>query len=313
MRRVAIASALTLLLACCVAPQTRALRPALLDSSPTHLAGVPFFPQEDFQCGPASLAMMLSWSGRPTTPDELVPLVYVPDRQGSFTVEMSAAARQSGRILYPLAPELVAVLDALQSGSPVLVLQNNGLAVLPLWHFAVVVGADPARQKLWLHSGRTERMETTYSAFERTWARGGYWAATVIDPESFPESLDPAVLIREFALMLKAGDNVGAAAGFSRARSFWPGLPAASIGLADAERLRGNLAAAERILRELVRQQPGYGPGLNNLADLLVATGRPAEAVALAERAVRHMDIPATRATLDAARDALSGRHQPSP
>lgn len=282
-----------------------------IDLSPTHLVGVPFFPQEDFQCGPASLAMMLSWSGRPTTPEELVPLVYVPGREGSFTVELAAAARRDGRILYPLAPELVAVLHALQSGSPVLILQNNGLAVLPLWHFAVVVGADPAREKLWLHSGRTERMETTFSAFERTWARGGYWAVTIVAPESFPESLDPAVLIREFALMLRAGDAVGAAAGFSRARSFWPDLPAAWIGLADAERLQGEFVAAERTLRELIQGQPGYAPGLNNLADLMLATGRPAEAVVLAERAVRLMDIPATRATLQAARDALARQPQP--
>ncbi|MFP5382860.1 MAG: PA2778 family cysteine peptidase [Gammaproteobacteria bacterium] len=283
-----------------------------VDRSPVHLVDVPFFPQEDFQCGPASLAMMLSWSGRPTVPEELVPLVYVPGRQGSFTVEMAAAARQGGRILYPLAPELVAVLHALQSGSPVLVLQNNGLAMLPLWHFAVVVGVDPARERLWLHSGRTQRMETTFSAFESTWARGGYWAATVVAPGSFTRNLDPAVLVREFALMLKSGDAVAAAAGFSRARAFWPGLPAVWIGLADAERRQGDVVAAERTLRELVRQQPGYAPGLNNLADLLVATGRPAEAVVLAENAVRLMDIPATRATLDAARDALARQSQPS-
>lgn len=283
-----------------------------VDLSPVNLVDVPFFAQEDFQCGPASLAMMLSWSGRRTAPEELVPLVYVPGRQGSFTVEMAAAARQGGRILYPLAPELVAVLHELQRGSPVLVLQNNGIAILPLWHFAVVVGADPVREKLWLHSGRTERMEITFPAFERTWARGGYWAATIVAPESFTQELDPAVLVREFALMLKGGDAAAAAAGFSRASAFWPDLPAARIGLADAERQRGDILAAERTLRELVQRQPGYAPGLNNLADLLVATGRAAEAVTLAENAVRLMDIPATRATLDAARDALARQPPPS-
>lgn len=297
----------------CTAPQTRELRDIHADPAPVHVAGVPFFPQEDFQCGPASLAMMLSWSGRPRTPEELAPLVYVPGRQGSFAVELAAAARQGGRVLYPLPPELSAVLHALQSGSPVLVLQNNGLGLLPQWHFAVVIGADPARERLWLHSGRTERMETTFSAFERTWARGGYWAATIVAPDDFPETLDPAVLTREFAFMLRTGDAAGAAAGFSRLRALWPGLPAAWIGLADAERQQGDVAAAERTLRELVLSQPGYGPGLNNLADLLLVTGRPAEAVVLAERAVRHMDTPATRATLHAARDALARQLQPLP
>ena len=36
-----------------------------------ELEGVPFVPQTAYQCGPASLAMVLAWVGHPVRPDEL--------------------------------------------------------------------------------------------------------------------------------------------------------------------------------------------------------------------------------------------------
>jgi hypothetical protein len=122
----------------CVAPQTKALRLAAVTVPPIQLTDVPFFPQQAYQCGPAALATLLSWSGRPITPDLLVPEVYVPGRKGSFGVEMVATARRHGRLMYPLSPTMEGVLAALEQGYPVLVLQNNGLSMYPVWHFAVV-------------------------------------------------------------------------------------------------------------------------------------------------------------------------------
>ena len=36
------------------------------------LEEVPFFPQKRYQCGPSSLAMVLSWSGLNLTPEDLL-------------------------------------------------------------------------------------------------------------------------------------------------------------------------------------------------------------------------------------------------
>ena len=46
-----------------------------------ELAAVPFFPQEDFQCGPAALATVLAASGDATTPQALAPQSYLPQRR----------------------------------------------------------------------------------------------------------------------------------------------------------------------------------------------------------------------------------------
>ena len=62
-------------------------------SAPVVIPGVPFFAQDQYECGPAALATVLAASGVSVVPDDLVPLIYVPERKGSFQVEIVAAAR----------------------------------------------------------------------------------------------------------------------------------------------------------------------------------------------------------------------------
>lgn len=300
----------SLLLGGCVAPQTAVMRKAAVVAPPVQLQ-VPFFPQEDYQCGPAALASMLSWSGQSLTPEQLVPEVYVPGRKGSFGVEMVAATRRHGRLMYPLAPTMEGILTALAQGYPVLVLQNNGLSIYPLWHFAVVTGADRSKETLWLNSGRTQQMPLSFSVFERTWARAGYWATLVIEPSRISDVLDAPVVVRELALMEQAGAVKEAQEGFARAVITWPERKTTWLGLASSSIKLGDNALAESTLRELVRRQPQYGAGLNNLADLLLKAGRAQEALPFAERAVAALDIPATRATLAAAHAAVAALPSP--
>ena len=83
----------------------RALLPPAVE-----LVDVPFFAQEDYQCGPAALATMLNQRGVLTTPGALKDKVYIPSREGSLQVEMVAAARNHEMLVYPLQPRLEAVL-----------------------------------------------------------------------------------------------------------------------------------------------------------------------------------------------------------
>lgn len=305
--RIVVVFFLAFFLTACLAPQTRELRllrPA--EVKPVELSDVPFFPQEEHQCGPAALATMLDYSGKAVTPEQLTAQVYVPGRQGSFAVELVAAARRQGRVVYPLAPNLAAVLTALEQGYPVLVLQNNGLSWYPVWHFAVVMGADRRQEKIRLRSGKTEHLDISFTTFERTWARSGYWGVLVLDPARIPDTLDAKVVIRELALMEKIGAVADAQIGFSRAVLNWPDQSGAWLGLAGSSLMLGDAQRAESTLRELVRRQPAYGPGLNNLADLLLKSGRAQEALLFARRAVAVLDIPATRSTLSAIHEALS-------
>ena len=65
-----------------IAPQTDALRQTLPAGLPERieLGEVPFFPQKDYQCGPAALATTLANIGVKVTPEDLVSQYW---RQGN--------------------------------------------------------------------------------------------------------------------------------------------------------------------------------------------------------------------------------------
>ena len=124
-------------------PQTISLRTAWPQGVKEHviIPDVPFFPQTDYQCGPAALATILTYSGAPAKPDDLVSQVYLPSRQGSLQIEMLAAPRRWGRVPYALAPRYQDLLREIAAGNPVLVLQDVG-PMWTQWHYAVVYGFD---------------------------------------------------------------------------------------------------------------------------------------------------------------------------
>src|SRR5689334_3156687 len=99
-----------------------------------ELIGTPFFPQREFECGPAALATVLGASGVEVSPDALTPLVYLPARRGSLQIEMEAAPRNFGRLAYPLSRNLDAIIAEVDAGRPVLVLHNYGIPRFPRYH-----------------------------------------------------------------------------------------------------------------------------------------------------------------------------------
>ena len=128
------------LIAGCATPQATALLagpPAGLPPR-VELSAVPFYPQEDYQCGPAALATTLVHAGVAVTPEELVSQVYLPARKGSLQAEMLAASRRHGLMAYQLAPRLEDLLREVADGKPVIVLQNLGFGFAPVWHYAEI-------------------------------------------------------------------------------------------------------------------------------------------------------------------------------
>src|SRR3970282_196279 len=109
-----------LLLAGCAAPQVSALvaRPPADLPAAAEIASVPFYAQEDYQCGPASLAAVLPHRGGDATAESLVPQVYVPARKGSLQAEMLAAARRHGLVAFQLAPRRPAIVRRGGPGQP---------------------------------------------------------------------------------------------------------------------------------------------------------------------------------------------------
>jgi tetratricopeptide (TPR) repeat protein len=250
-----------------------------------ELTGVPFHPQEEYQCGPAALATVLVHAGVATTPEALVPQVYLPARGGALQAEMLAAARRHGLVSYRLAPALGDLLQEVAGGTPAIVLQNLAVGFAPLWHYAVVIGYDLPREEIILRSGTTSRAVMKLGTFERTWARGEHWAMLALAPERLPATADEDRYVAAIAALERVAPGAARRA-YSAASERWPGNLAARIGLGNAAYAMRDLPGAEAAYREAIRRHPGAADAWNNLAQALLDLQRRHEALAAAQRAV---------------------------
>lgn len=242
--------------------------------STTLLTEVPFHPQEQYQCGPASLAMMLNTQNVEATPDELVSKVYLPERQGALQVEMVAAARQYGMLVYPLAPELDDVLEEVRAGHPVLVLQNLRFGWWPQWHFAVVVGYDRESEVLILHSGTEENYRQPASAFMATWDRSERWARVILPPNQIPETAKPLTYLMAAHDLEATQQTAAATSAYKAAANTWPDQPAALLGLGNLAYQQGQWSEAEDYYRAMTEKFPDISAGWQNLNEALLKQGK---------------------------------------
>lgn len=263
-------------------PQTAALRTDWPAGVPrqVELDSVPFFPQDEYQCGPAALAMAMTHSGVRTLPQSLVDEVWLPSRRGSLQLEMLATPRRHGRVSYRLEPRYADLLREVAAGNPVVVLQDVG-PLFTEWHYAVVNGFDYASGTVLLRSGLQVRQQMSFTAFERSWLPGKYWAMVVTPPDRIPATATEKRWL-DALLGLARGGNVDASVtGYAAALKRWPDSLPAAVGLANQLHGRGSLAEAASVLRTALQKHPKSVILLNNLAQTLSDQGRNAEALAL--------------------------------
>lgn len=247
---------LLLLSACAGTPQTD----DLLDNSvasryrTTELVQVPFFAQQQYQCGPAALAMVLQSSGIEIEPDQLVPLVYIPEKKGSLQLELLTATRRLGRLPYVIKPQLRHLLDEIQAGNPVLVFQNLGLDWYPQWHYAVVVGYDLKHNEIILRSGLQQRHRVSLQLFERTWARADYWALLVLLPGEMPVNVDQQAYLDTLLGLERVQNWPVLIKSYAAAVKKWPDNLTLRMGLANSYYADKQLAIAQQHYLDIIQQ-----------------------------------------------------------
>lgn len=263
-----------------------------------ELADTPFFAQDEYQCGPAALAMVLNASGVMIEPDTLVPQVYLPGRQGSLQIEMLATPRRHDRLAYPIGTELESITRELDAGRPVVVLHNYGLPRRPRWHYAVVIGYDPVRQQMLLRSGTTRRQVLPAAHFMRAWDNADRWAMVLLRPGELPATPDRVTYFEAATAFERGAAPASAARAYEAALQLWPEDPVPHVGRGTARFRDGDMAAAAADYRRAVELDPLLPVPRNNLAMTLLELGCP--------RAAQQQLAQISTASLpDALRDAL--------
>ena len=315
-RRSFLASGLAAGLAGC-APFTPPQTAALLAAAPGHLPpglpprheleATPFFPQTALQCGPAALATVLAAGGVAVTPETLADEVFLPGRGGALQLEMLGGARRHGLMPVLLPEQLEALLREVAAGRPAVVLQNLGLSFAPLWHYAVVIGHDLAREEVILRSGETRRESLRMRTFEHTWARSGRWAFVVVPPGELPLTAGEAAVTQACVGFERAAPPQAAARSYEAALARWPASLVLALGAGNTRYAAGDTAgAAERFARTAERHDSAAA--WNNLAQAEAQLGHLEQARAAARRAVARAEA-AEPQWLEPARATLAQLH----
>jgi tetratricopeptide (TPR) repeat protein len=260
---------------CATSPQTR----LLLDNPPdipaqVELTEVPFFPQQEYHCGPSSLASVINYRGTPVEPDQIAQMIYVPGLKGSLQIEVEAATRQFEMLPVLLDGKLESLLGELAAGNPVFVLQNLGLDSIPVWHYEVVVGYDLGERVVILRSGVDARVLRSFALFEKTWQRADYWALVVVPVDTVPDTASAAAYLDAVIGMEQVGRIESANHAYATALRRWPKNLLARTGLGNSAYAMGEFVAAETAYRSALMLDPKKAEVWNNLAYALAQLGQ---------------------------------------
>jgi tetratricopeptide (TPR) repeat protein len=265
-----------------------------------ELTDTPFFPQESQQCGPASLAMLLSAAGKPTDPADLVGEIFLPKREGTLSVEIIAAARSRGLLPYTIDPKIAALWNELNAGRPVLVMQNLGLRSWPLWHYAIVIGYDAEKNKVTLRSGTTAVKRMSLRDFDRTWMLADRWGLILLPPGTIPHDANLMRYMMAAAGFEALGNYDAAAAAYTGAQLSWPQSALPPLGLANIAYARKDWPRAQAWYEQVIAIEPGHAIAYNNLADTLMQRGCASDAAHAIERALSLTTDDSLRGTFEA-------------
>ena len=239
-----------------------------------ELSATPFFPQVDYQCGPAALAGVLNAQGAAVSPAELTPLVYIPARKGSLQVEMLTTPARYGRLGVRTQPSMAALLQLLSAGQPVVVLQNFGLASHPVWHYAVAIGYSLEPPRIILRSGTRERVSYPFRVFRKTWSRAAFWGMVVLQPGQIPAA---GVVLDDYLPAVTALERQGryalAGQAYHAATRRWPDSALAWSGAGNSAYAQAQPAAAAVAYRRALALDPSNRLIMNNLALALAQQG----------------------------------------
>lgn len=136
-----------------------------------YIEGVPFFAQDEFMCGPASLASVIAYWGKDTGLEEVAKATYHDRLKGTLPVDMLIYAKDKGFEAEYYEGSLEDLKKRLSEGTPVILFLNLGYDFYPVGHYIVVVGYNERMRSIIAHSGMDREEAFTYARLEKAWSK----------------------------------------------------------------------------------------------------------------------------------------------
>lgn len=155
-----------------------------------YIEGVPFYRQSESTCGPAALASILAFRGRPVNLEQITAKVYLPKLRGTLPMDVENYAREAGFKAESSAGTLEELKANIRKGVPVICLLDLGFGLYRQPHYISAIGFDDVNAVIVEHDGLQPDRLMGYDAFDKAWARAGRWML-VITPKSVETKHEP--------------------------------------------------------------------------------------------------------------------------
>lgn len=253
---------------------------------------IPFIPPRSELCASTSIQMVsLYWQSTTSylpklSLQDLDERTLIPEKKGTFQIELVSAARANGLIAYPLEPTFDSLFSELLVHHPVIVLVNRSFSWYPLWHYAPVTGYNGDKRTIALHFSDRPNEALSIETFAALWKRSDNWGVILLPPGELPVSISSKTFLRSAYELEKIGMIKEAITAYKSALFRWPEDLDILFALGTAYHHSNQLMEAERSYRQLLSIYPSSPLALNNLAVLLCHTGRSNEALLMIKKAV---------------------------
>lgn len=171
--------------AACTVPSSGGFQSAGRQTDARLIDTVPFFPQEQYQCGPAAMASVLNYRGLAITPEEIAPEIYSKSARGTLNFDMIFFAQKKGFQARQYPGNIEDLKKNIDRLNPIIVLVDYGLLTYRKDHYMVVVGYDS--DHIIVHSGRDRFKSIPIGDFLVPWKKTKFWALLVEKGEGRPK------------------------------------------------------------------------------------------------------------------------------
>lgn len=169
-KKAMLAAAAALLLGCAAHPGG-----SMSPSAGPFIEGVPFFPQDEYMCGPAALASVIGYYGASSNGmDAVAAEVYSEKLKGTLPMDLLIYAREKGFEAKYFKGSMEGLKESLLRKEPLILFLNLGYEFYPVGHYVVAVGMDEDAGFVYAHSGMNKQERFTIQALEKSWSKTGY-------------------------------------------------------------------------------------------------------------------------------------------
>lgn len=145
-----------------------------------YIEGVPFYRQSESTCGPAALASVFSFWGRPADLERITANIYLPKLGGTLPMDMENYAREEGFATVSSEGTLKELKAYVRKGIPVICMLDLGFGLYHRPHYVTMIGFDDVNAVIIGHDGKMPDSLIAYVAFQKAWSRAGRWMLVIV-------------------------------------------------------------------------------------------------------------------------------------